>query len=146
MVPSIRGVVAAIALVLVSVGAVQAQSASTASIGGTVRDPSGGVLPGVAVTATQTETAQTRMTVTDDGGAYLIPGLPVGPYRLEFALSGFRTYVQTGIVLQVNTNPTVNATLQLGELSESIQVAAGDTLIETRSPGIGMVVENERVQ
>ena len=61
-------------------------------------------------------------------------------------LSGFRTYAQTGIVLQVNTNPTVNATLQLGDLSETIQVAAGVPLIETRSPGIGMVVENERVQ
>jgi hypothetical protein len=91
MVRSVRRVVAAIALLLLGVVPVQAQSASTASIGGTVRDASGGVLPGVTVTATQTETGQTRATVTDDGGAYLIPGLSVGPYRLEFVLSGFRT-------------------------------------------------------
>jgi hypothetical protein len=123
-----------------------AQAVSTASIGGTVRDTSGGVLPGVTVTATQTETGLTRSAVTDPGGAYLLTALPVGPYRLEFSLSGFRTYVQTGIVLQVNTNPTVNAALQIGDVSETIQVAAQTPLIETRSSGIGMVVENERVE
>src|SRR5687767_8712956 len=111
MVRTVRCLFAAIALVLLGVGPLHAQSASTASIGGTVRDASGGVLPGVTVTATQTETRQARTAVSDGDGAYLIPGLPVGPYRLEFVLSGFRTYAQTGIVLQVNTNPTVNATL-----------------------------------
>jgi Carboxypeptidase regulatory-like domain len=89
--------------VLLGVGPLHAQSASTASIGGTIRDASGGVLPGVTVTSTQTETRQARTAVSDGDGAYLIPGLPVGPYRLEFVLSGFRTYAQTGIVLQVIT-------------------------------------------
>jgi hypothetical protein len=136
----------ALALLLLASSLVGAQAVSTASIGGTVRDASGGVLPGVTVTVTQTETGLTRTAVTDDGGAYLLTALPVGPYRLEFALSGFRTYIQTGIVLQVNTNPTVNASLQIGDVSETIQVAAQAPLIETRSPGIGMVVENERVE
>src|SRR5688572_19024443 len=101
-----------------------AQAVSTASIGGTVRDESGGVLPGVTATATHVENGLTRTAVTDENGAYLLTALPVGPYRLEFALSGFRTYVQTGIVLQVNTNPTINASLQIGDVSETIQVAA----------------------
>ena len=83
--------------------------------------------------------------VSDETGAYILPSLPVGPYQLEFVLSGFRTFVQTGIVLQVNTNPTVNATLPVGDLSETISVEAQTPLIETRSSGIGMVVENERV-
>ena len=61
--------------------------------------------------------------------------LPVGPYRLEFVLAGFRTYAQTGIVLQVNTNPTVNATLALGDLSETIQVAAEAPLMGRAVPG-----------
>ena len=141
----VRSVIA-IALLLLGVAPAHAQSASTASIGGTVRDTGGGVLPGVTVTASHTETGQARAAVTGPDGAYLIPGLTVGAYRLEFSLSGFRTYVQTGIVLQVNTNPTVNATLQVGELSETIQVVAGTPLIETRAPGIGMVIENERVE
>jgi outer membrane receptor protein involved in Fe transport len=142
----VRSVAVLISLLFSGVVSVHAQSASTASIGGTVRDASGAVLPGVTVTASHIDTGQTRATVTDPDGAYLLPGLAVGGYRLEFVLSGFRTYVQTGIVLQVNTNPTVNATLEVGNLSETIQVAAGAPLIETRSPGIGMVVENERVE
>jgi hypothetical protein len=80
------------------------------------------------------------------GAPRLVTSLPVGPYRLEFSLTGFKTSVQTGIVLQVNTNPTINASLALGALSETISVEAQSPLIETRSPGIGMVVENERVQ
>jgi hypothetical protein len=122
-----------------------AQAVSTASITGTVRDSSGAVLPGVSVTAAQTDTGLMRTVVTDENGGYLVTNLPVGPYRLEFTLQGFRTAVQTGIVLQVNTNPTINATLALGDLAETILVEAAASLIETRNPGIGMVVENERV-
>ena len=121
------------------------QAVSTASIAGTVHDESGGVLPGVNVTATQTATGLTRTAVSDQDGDYVIPSLPVGPYRLEFSLQGFRTYVQTGIVLQVNTNPTINATLGLGEIAETIQVQAAAPLVETRNPGIGQVMDNQRV-
>jgi len=99
-----------------------AQAVSTASIAGTVQDESGAALPGVTVTATQTATGLTRTAVTDPAGAYVIVSLPVGPYRMEFALQGFRAYVQTGITLQVNSNPTVNATMALGPLAETVQV------------------------
>src|SRR4030095_4633627 len=74
---------------------------STAQLSGRVTDESGAVLPGVTVTATQTDTGLSRSDVTDANGSYLIPSLPTGPYRLEVSLTGFRTYVQTGIVLQV---------------------------------------------
>src|SRR3989304_5610342 len=74
---------------------------STAQINGTVTDQSGAVLPGVEVTATQTDTGITRATVTNETGSYILPSVPVGPYRLEAALPGFRTYAQTGIILQV---------------------------------------------
>ena len=137
---------AALACLLVVSSSLHAQAISTASINGTVRDTSGGVLPGVTVTATHTATGLMRVAVTDDSGAYLITALPVGPYRLEFTLQGFRSYVQTGIVLQVNTNPTVNASLEVGNVAETIQVSGQAPLIETRSPGIGMVVEHERVE
>lgn len=79
-------------LVLVSSSSAAAQAVSTASIGGTVRDASGGVLPGVTVTATRTDTGATRTVVSDETGGYTIPNLPVGPYRLEFGLQGFRAY------------------------------------------------------
>ena len=82
---------------------------STAQMSGTVRDQTGAVLPGVDVTATQTGTGISRTTITDETGSYVLANLPIGPYRLEAALPGFRTYVQTGIVLQVNANPVINA-------------------------------------
>src|SRR5678816_2861797 len=84
---------------------------ATAQISGTVRDQSGAVLPGVEVTATQSETGIARSTVTNETGSYVLPNLAVGPYRLEAALPGFRAYVQTGIVLQVNSSPVINPIL-----------------------------------
>src|SRR5436853_3977148 len=80
---------------------------ATAQISGTVKDQSGAVLPGAEVTATQTDTAVSRMAVTNESGSYVLATLPIGPYRLEVSLPGFRTYVQTGIVLQVNGSPVV---------------------------------------
>src|SRR5438128_2135817 len=77
---------------------------STAQISGTVTDSSGAVLPGVEVTATQTQTGVSRSTVSNETGFYVLPNLPVGPYRLEASLPGFRAFVQSGIVLQVNSN------------------------------------------
>src|SRR5438132_7279170 len=79
-----------------------------AQLNGKVVDESGAVLPGVTVTATQTGTGFVRTTVSDETGEWLMPNLPIGPYKLEVALQGFKTYEQTGIVLQVNANPTIN--------------------------------------
>src|SRR2546425_1875648 len=91
---------------------------ATAQISGTVKDPSGAVLPGAEITATQTETGIARMTVSNETGGYVLPNLPIGPYKLEASLPGFRTFVQTGIVLQVNSNPVVNVTLDVGQITE----------------------------
>ncbi len=117
----------------------------TAQMDGRVTDESGAVLPGVTVTATQTDTAFTRTTVTDETGNWLMPNLPIGPYRLEVSLQGFRTYVQTGIVLQVSGTPTINATLGVGNLEETVSVEAAAPLVDVRSAGISEVVEQERI-
>ena len=87
---------------------VEVSAQATAQISGSVRDQSGAVLPGVEVTATQTDTGISRSTVTNETGTYVLPTLPLGPYRLEAALPGFRTFAQTGIVLQVNSTPVIN--------------------------------------
>ncbi len=97
-----------ISLVAISVllsSAVALAQLSTAQLSGRVADESGAVLPGVTVTVTQTDTGLTRSVVTDENGAYVLPNLPTGPYRLEAMLQGFRTYSQTGIVLQVAATP-----------------------------------------
>jgi len=118
---------------------------STAQISGTVTDPSGAVLPGVEITATQTETSVSRTAVSNETGAYVLPNLPIGPYRLDASLPGFRSFLQTGIVLQVNSNPAINIVLQVGQLSETIEVQANAAMVETRSTGVGQVMENSRI-
>ena len=118
---------------------------ATAQLSGTVRDESGAVLPGVTVTATQTDTGVTRTAVSDESGAYVLSNLPLGPYRLEVALQGFRTYVQTGIVLQVGAAPVLNPVLALGSLEESVTVDAAAPLVDVQSAGISEVVEQEQI-
>src|SRR5438132_2293826 len=118
---------------------------ATAQISGTVKDQTGAVLPGVEVTATQTDTGIARTAVTNETGSYVLPNLPIGPYKLEASLPGFRTYVQTGIVLEVNASPQVNVTLEVGQVSEQVEVEANATLVETRNSGVGVVVENARI-
>src|SRR5256884_5746430 len=107
---------------LIGLNAAPASAQATAQISGTVRDQSGAVLPGVEVTATQTETGISRNTVTNETGSYVLSNLAVGPYRLEVALPGFRTYVQTGIVLQVNSSPAINVVLEVGQVTEQVEV------------------------
>ena len=118
---------------------------ATAQISGTVRDQSGAVLPGVEVTATQTDTGITRTTVTNETGSYVLPNLVTGPYKVEASLPGFRSFAQTGIVLQVNASPVINPVLQVGQVSEQIEVQANALQIETRSAGVGTVIENQRI-
>jgi len=118
---------------------------STAQLSGRVTDESGAVLPGVTVTVTQTDTGLTRTVTTDGTGTYVLPNLPTGPYRLEVALQGFRTYQQTGIVLQVAAAPAINVVLGIGSLEETVAVEAATPLVDVQSAGIGDVVDNERI-
>src|SRR5437764_607561 len=118
---------------------------ATAQIAGTVKDASGAVLPGVQVTATQTATGLARSVITNETGSYVLPDLPIGPYRLEAALTGFRTFAQSGIVLQVGSNPVINVSLEVGQVAETVEVQADAALVETRATGVGQVIDNVRV-
>ena len=133
-----------IALLLL-LGANAAFAQGTAQLNGRVADESGAVLPGVTVTATQTDTGFTRTTVSDDTGEWLMPNLPIGPYKLEVSLQGFRTYEQTGLVLQVNANPTITTALAVGNLEETVSVDAAAPLVDVRSAGINEVVEQSKI-
>lgn len=131
--------------VVIAITATSAWAQATANVSGTVRDQSGAVLPGVTVTATQTDTGLIRTTVSNETGSYALSNLPLGPYRLEAMLAGFRTFAQTGIVLQVNSAPVVNPVLALGEIAEVLQVTGQAPLVDTRTAGVGTVVESERI-
>src|SRR5438093_4588172 len=117
----------------------------TAQISGTAKDQSGAVLPGVEIRATQSETGTSRTSVTNETGSYVLSNLPIGPYKLEAALPGFRTYARTGIVLQVDSNPVINVTLEVGQVAETIEVQSNAVAVETRSTSVGQVVETTRI-
>jgi hypothetical protein len=122
-----------------------AWSQATAQISGTVRDQTGAVLPGVEVTATQTETGVARTSLTNETGSYALSNLPLGRYRIEASLPGFRTFVQTGIVLQVNASPVINPVLEIGQVTEQVEVEANAALVETRTSSVGQVIETQRI-
>src|SRR5438552_11893049 len=122
-----------------------AQTAAVSQISGTVQDSSGSAIVGAVVRVTQTETGFTRTAGTGIDGVYRLPDLPIGPYKLEATQQAFGTYVQTGIVLQVNINPTINVTLQVGAAIQSVQVQANAGMVETQSNAVGTVFENQRV-
>ena len=124
-------------------GAVFAQT--TAQLNGRVEDPTGARLPGVEVTATQTDTGISRLAVTNETGSYTIPSLPLGPYQLEATLPGFSTFLQSGIVLAVGSSPNIIITLEVGQVAQTIEVTADAALVETRTLGIGELVASERI-
>src|SRR5689334_7965797 len=105
-----------------------AQAISTSQINGTVEDSSGLAVPGAEIKATQTETGLVRSVTSGADGSYILTNLPVGPYQIEVVKAGFSKYVQSGIVLQVGSNPTVDVGLKLGAVSEQVQVEANAVL------------------
>ena len=134
-----------LAVLVLTLTSTLAWAQATGGISGTARDQSGGVLPGVTITVTHAGTGATRTAVSNESGAYALPNLPLGPYRFEATLQGFNTFTQTGIVLQVNSNPVVNPVLGVGALSEQVQVTGIAALVDTRTVGVATVVESQRI-
>jgi len=115
----------------------------TASIRGTVVDPAGAAVQGASVSATQIETGLVRSSVTDRSGEYVLLELPVGQYKLQASAKGFQSYVQQGIILEVNETATVPVRLVVGTETQKIEVQANAQLIQTTVTGLGEIV-NER--
>src|SRR5579875_3888406 len=121
------------------------QAVAVASINGQVADPTGAAVANATVTMTETETGVQKTTVTDSTGHYSLPDLPVGPYRLEVKAPGFKEYAQTGIVLQVGSNVTQNVTLQLGSITETVEVQASANMVETQHSSVAQVIDEKSV-
>ena len=132
-----------LALLIFACGITWAQG--TAQMHGTIQDATGAAVPGAEVKAIQTDTGLARTATTGAAGEYVLTPLPIGPYRIEVTEEGFTKAVQTGIVLQVNTDPAVDVALKVGAVTEQVSVEANAALVETRSSGIGEVVQNQRI-
>ena len=121
------------------------QAVSTAQISGSVRDAAGLAVPGADLKLTQTATGAMRTTISGPDGAYVFPNLPIGPYVLEVGKAGFNKYVQSGILLQVGSDPNIDAALKVGSVTEQVVVQADAAMVETRATGVGQVIDNQRV-
>ncbi len=122
-----------------------AQAVAVVEVDGHVTDPTGQAIVGAQVKITETDTRAVRTTVTDNTGRYALPELPPGAYRLEVTSAGFKAYIQTGIILQVGSNPAVNVAMQIGAVTESVEVAANALMVETKDSAISQVMERQKI-
>jgi len=123
----------------------QASAQSTATVVGTVRDATGAVVPAAAVTATNLQTGLTVRRESSNEGTFKLPLLPVGTYNVTVEKSGFQRYVQSGVVLAVNDNATIDATLTLGGVADAVTVVASAPLIETQNGTLKGLVDQQRI-
>ena len=133
----------AIFLLLAVAAILPAQQGS--QISGVVQDSGGLTVPDALITVIQRDTGLTRSAQSKADGSYILPNLPTGPYRMTITKAGFNSYVQEGIVLQVDSNPVLDATLTVGAVSQEVVVKADASMVETHSTGIGQVVDQQRV-
>jgi hypothetical protein len=119
--------------------------AQQGQINGAIVDNSGGVIPGVTVTAIESGTGIARDTITGANGRYQFPSLRPTTYTIKAELTGFRTAERTGVNLQANQNLTLNLTLELGELSETVTVAGEAAQVDVSSATLAEVVDHERI-
>jgi hypothetical protein len=117
----------------------------TAAITGTVKDPSGGAIAGVEVTATQTATNEKRSATTGKDGSYVISLLPIGDYDVTAAISGFKTE-QRSLELHVSDRSTLDFSLSIGAVSDKILVTGEAPLVQAESSSTGEVVDNKRIE
>ena len=123
-----------------------AQTISTSQIRGFIQDASGAAVAGAQIKLTSASTGAVRTAVSGADGSYLLPDLSVGSYTLEVTKDGFSKYLQTGIVLQVGGNPSINVALQVGAVTQEVTVQAETAMVETQSTGVGEVVAPQQVQ
>jgi hypothetical protein len=123
-----------------------AQSTGNAAVNGTVTDTSGAPVVGAAVTLTDVARGQVRETATNEAGRYVFPTLPAGAYSLRVVKEGFSTFERTQFVIEVGALATVDAPLQVGQVS-TVMTVSGErgVVVETESNTIGTVVDSARV-
>ena len=134
-----------LALCLLVFGTLPLMADITGSILGTVVDSSGGVVPGVAVSATNQDTNMVREVRSISAGQYRLMSLPVGRYKLDVSASGFQSFRVTDIVLTVDEQRQVDAILQVGEINSKVEVVANTAQVETTSTQLGDVIEQKKL-
>lgn len=119
---------------------------STATLNGTVTDPTGASVANAKVVATNQATGVETTTQTDTAGAYLLPSLPIGIYRIQVTASGFQSSIISGLKLEVASAVTQNIQLKVGEAAEKIEILADAAIVDTTTTSMGQVINDKTVQ
>jgi len=119
---------------------------TTGIISGVVSDETGGVLPGVEVTARNTGTEATRTVISDDEGRYRLLQLAPGDYELRAELTGFQTAILQDISLSIAQGAVVSVTLRVGAISEQVVVSAEVSLVDTQSATVASLVDSQQIR
>ncbi len=122
-----------------------AQGTGSATLVGTVSDSSNSAIPGAKVTVVNIGTQFVSTGATNTDGGYYVPYLIPGNYRLSIEAQGFKSYVRDGIELRINESPRINVVLEVGSVTESINVNSSTPLLETETAAAGQVMEGETV-
>src|SRR5712692_5129315 len=122
-----------------------AAQTTSGSIVGVVTDPTGAAVPGASVTVTNVDTGITTKTSTDSSGNYGVTPLPVGHYSVTVEAQGFKKSVNSGITLNVQDRIGVNVALEVGQLTETIEVQGAAPTLQTDTSYLGQVVESQRI-
>ena len=118
---------------------------TTASIVGTVSDPSGAVIGGASITVTNIGTNIAVKTTTDTAGDYVVTPLAIGRYSVTVEAPGFKKFLRSDITLNVQDRVRVDATLEVGAVTDTVEVAAAAPLLQTDTSYLGQVVESQRI-
>ena len=119
--------------------------AQEARLSGTVTDSSGATVANVAITATQTAHNISFTTKSGADGQFLFPRLPIGPYDLRAEFSGFKTFLQSGILLTTSSDQLLNIVMEVGALSENVQVSAEASRVSTEESTIKQLIDDRRI-
>src|SRR5881296_3200750 len=130
---------------MVFLSVVPAVAQTQASISGVIHDPTGAVIPGVTVTVTNPATNFVRTAISNEAGVYNFPSLQPGRYNIKVELPGFRTITQNDVELQIQQSARLDFTLQVGEISQTVEVSGTAALIATENATVGTVIENKRI-
>lgn len=140
-----KSAVLAVAAIWVAGGLAEAQE-GRATINGVVADQSGAAVAGAAVTAREGSTGQSRAAVSSENGTYVLPLLPPGTYTVTCSHAGFATQTHSSITITVGQQATVDCTLSVGEVNQSVEVSASAEQINTTNGALAQVIEKTAIE
>ncbi|MDE0106994.1 MAG: carboxypeptidase-like regulatory domain-containing protein, partial [Bryobacterales bacterium] len=135
----------AIAVLLLAWAPVAAPQTITATLQGTVADPTEAVIPGALVTVVNTATNAQFVTESNAAGRFVAPSLQPGPYRVVVEAEGFKRVERIGLVLAVEQTAQIQVVLEVGAVTEVVEVSAEAPLLESTTSSMGQVIDNQKI-